>query len=201
MERRKFILGYVSVIPSAQTDAICNWPYLGKGAADTVIFFLDVCIFGLLTYYQTVSALNSFFLALSLHPHVLKRAQMEIDAVVGNERLPTFSDRASLPYVNALALEVLRWHTVVPTGWFYWLFYLLGRGWSLRSRSSPCHAGWHSWRIFYPEGRLGHPKHLVESRTQSTSRNRLLTVALGTLRMIQECTKALPYSTRRDSCL
>ena len=39
MERRKFILGYVSVIPSAQTDAICNWPYLGKGAADTVIFF------------------------------------------------------------------------------------------------------------------------------------------------------------------
>ncbi len=201
MERRKFIFGYVSAIPSAQTNAMCNWPYLGKGAADTVIFFLNVCTFGLLTYYQTVSALNSFLLALSLHPHVLKRAQMEIDTVVGNERLPTFSDRAALPYVNALALEVLRWHTVVPTGWFYWLFCLLGRGWLLRSRSSPCHAGRHPWWIFYPEGCLSHPKHLVESRNQFTLRSRLLTVALGTLRMIQESTKTLSYSTRRDSCL
>lgn len=60
--------------------------------------------------------MNSFFLALSLHPHVLKKAQMEIDTVVGNERLPSYSDRPSLPYINALILEVFRWHTVVPTG-------------------------------------------------------------------------------------
>lgn len=41
---------------------------------------------------------------MSLYPEVQLRAQAEIDAVVGNDRLPTFSDRESLPYVNALAL-------------------------------------------------------------------------------------------------
>ncbi|KIM45959.1 hypothetical protein M413DRAFT_298764 [Hebeloma cylindrosporum] len=63
----------------------------------------------------TVSAIYSFFLALTLHPEVLKKAQSEIDAVVGSERLPTFADRPRLPYMNALVLEVFRWHTVVPT--------------------------------------------------------------------------------------
>ena len=35
------------------------------------------------------------------------RAQAELDAVVGPDRLPTMADRPRLPYVNALALEVL----------------------------------------------------------------------------------------------
>ncbi|PPQ79518.1 hypothetical protein CVT25_003400 [Psilocybe cyanescens] len=63
----------------------------------------------------TVSVMNSFFLALALHPEVMRKAQSEIDAVVGSERLPTFEDRPHLPYINALLLEVFRWHTVVPT--------------------------------------------------------------------------------------
>ena len=36
--------------------------------------------------------------------------------MVGNDRLPSYADRESLPYTNALALEVLRWHSVTPTG-------------------------------------------------------------------------------------
>lgn len=32
------------------------------------------------------------------HPEVLEKAQKEIDAVVGSDRLPTFEDRSSLPY-------------------------------------------------------------------------------------------------------
>ena len=60
--------------------------------------------------------MNSFFLALSLHPEVAKKAQQEIDTVIGNERLPTFEDRPHLPYINALVMEVFRWHTVAPTG-------------------------------------------------------------------------------------
>ncbi|KAF9461394.1 cytochrome P450 [Collybia nuda] len=63
----------------------------------------------------TVSAIYSFFLAMALHPEVVKKAQAEIDAVVGNDRLPDFSDREQLPYVNALAKEVLRWNSVTPT--------------------------------------------------------------------------------------
>jgi cytochrome P450 len=53
---------------------------------------------------------------MALHPEVVKKAQAEIDAVVGNDRLPTFADREHLPYTNAVAKEVLRWHSVVPTG-------------------------------------------------------------------------------------
>jgi cytochrome P450 len=62
----------------------------------------------------TVSAIYSLFLALTLFPEVQKKAQAEIDAVVGNDRLPKFTDRSRLPYIDALAKEVLRWNTVVP---------------------------------------------------------------------------------------
>ena len=50
-----------------------------------------------------------------LHPEVAKKAQAEVDAVVGLDRLPSFADREKLPYINALVLEVMRWHSVVPT--------------------------------------------------------------------------------------
>ncbi|KAF4498982.1 O-methylsterigmatocystin oxidoreductase [Fusarium agapanthi] len=62
----------------------------------------------------TVSAITTFFLALTLFPEAQKKAQHEIDEVIGTERLPTLSDRQSLPYVNALVKEVLRWHPVGP---------------------------------------------------------------------------------------
>lgn len=60
--------------------------------------------------------LASFILALVLHPGVQEKAQEEIDRVVGSERLPEFSDRPSLPYVNAILKEVLRWNPVAPLG-------------------------------------------------------------------------------------
>ena len=40
------------------------------------------------------------------NPEVQKRAQAEIDAVVGTDRLPNFDDRKSLPYVEAVFREV-----------------------------------------------------------------------------------------------
>ncbi|EWZ79807.1 hypothetical protein FOWG_16135 [Fusarium oxysporum f. sp. lycopersici MN25] len=62
----------------------------------------------------TVSAITTFFLAMTLFPEAQKKAQYEIDEVIGRDRLPTLSDRQSLPYVNALVKEVLRWHPVGP---------------------------------------------------------------------------------------
>ena len=53
-----------------------------------------------------------------LNPEVQKRAQAEIDAVVGTVRLPDFDDRSSLPYVEAIYRETLRWHPVAPLGKF-----------------------------------------------------------------------------------
>jgi len=53
-------------------------------------------------------------LAMIAHPEVQKRAQAELDTVVGRSRVPTFSDAPSLPYVQAIVREVLRWRPPVP---------------------------------------------------------------------------------------
>ncbi|RPD58754.1 cytochrome P450 [Lentinus tigrinus ALCF2SS1-7] len=63
----------------------------------------------------TANAALVFFLAMALYPEVQKKAQEELDRVVGPTRLPDFTDRDSLPYVNALVKEVLRWHVGTPT--------------------------------------------------------------------------------------
>ncbi|KAH7374847.1 cytochrome P450 [Plectosphaerella cucumerina] len=64
----------------------------------------------------TVSSIECFFLAMILFPDVQKKAQEEIDRVVGADRLPTTDDRSALPYVEAIVKEVLRWHPVAPMG-------------------------------------------------------------------------------------
>ncbi|PIL29259.1 cytochrome P450 [Ganoderma sinense ZZ0214-1] len=64
----------------------------------------------------TLSTVQTFFLAMAAHPHVLAKAQVELDAVVGPHRLPEFSDMESLPYLRAVVKELLRWRVVVPLG-------------------------------------------------------------------------------------
>ena len=53
---------------------------------------------------------------MALHPLEQMKALEEIETVVGSDRLPTFDDRSSLPYVEALYREVLRWRPVTPVG-------------------------------------------------------------------------------------
>jgi len=48
------------------------------------------------------------------HPEVLRKAQEEIDSVVGHSRLPMFRDRSSLPYIDAMFTETLRWGCPLP---------------------------------------------------------------------------------------
>jgi len=63
----------------------------------------------------TGATLIIFILAMVLHPEVQARAQAEIDEVVGTDRLPDLDDRDSLPYIEAIYRETLRWKPVVPT--------------------------------------------------------------------------------------
>ena len=51
-----------------------------------------------------------------MYPEVQRKAQEEIDRVIGNDRLPTLADQPNLPYVEAVAKEVLRWNPVAPLG-------------------------------------------------------------------------------------
>ena len=69
-----------------------------------------------LVHIQTVSTLLTFFLAMAKHPDVQEKAQAELDAVVGQDRLPEYADRASLPYIEAIISELLRWQPVLPLG-------------------------------------------------------------------------------------
>ncbi|KAJ6089845.1 hypothetical protein N7467_005061 [Penicillium canescens] len=87
------------VEPGTEDEDIIKWSAgsLYAGGADT-----------------TVSSIASFFLAMALFPDVQRKAQQEIDTVVGSGRLPQFRDREDLVYINALVKEVLRWHPVVP---------------------------------------------------------------------------------------
>ncbi|KAI0742504.1 cytochrome P450 [Daedaleopsis nitida] len=94
------------------TDALTT----GSGGAERLFHrqhagrSMDVC------KKLTASTYIAFFLVMALNPEVQKKAQAELDAVVGRDRLPEFGDRESLPYISALVKEVLRWHIVAPFG-------------------------------------------------------------------------------------
>ncbi|KAJ8482604.1 hypothetical protein ONZ51_g5256 [Trametes cubensis] len=62
----------------------------------------------------TIATMTAFFCAIILYPDVQTRAQEELDAVVGPDRLPQITDLPSLPYVKAVVKELLRWHSAAP---------------------------------------------------------------------------------------
>jgi cytochrome P450 len=68
------------------------------------------------SFSQTVSSALTVMLALAMYPEVQRKAQEQIDSVVGQGRLPTFSDFEDLPYIQAIVKEAGRWHSVVPLG-------------------------------------------------------------------------------------
>lgn len=60
--------------------------------------------------------MSTFFLAMTLYPEAQKKAQAEVDRVVGGDRLPDFSDLDDLPYLTAMIKELLRWNAPAPLG-------------------------------------------------------------------------------------
>ncbi|KAF2111242.1 cytochrome P450 [Lophiotrema nucula] len=85
----------------AQMEFVHKWAALALylGGADT-----------------TVSSLMTFFLAVTVFPEVQKKAQEELDRVIGGSRLPVAADKPRLPYIEAIMKEVHRWHPVLPMG-------------------------------------------------------------------------------------
>ena len=67
---------------------------------------------------QTITFTQHLLLAMLKHPEYLKRAQAELDDVLGAgpARFPTFEDRPKLPFVDALFSETMRWGVPVPLG-------------------------------------------------------------------------------------
>jgi len=67
-------------------------------------------------FETTSTTLMWWILAMVAFPEVQRRAQAELDAVVGRARLPTFADAPRLPYVRAITKEVIRWRPAVRLG-------------------------------------------------------------------------------------
>ncbi|KAJ7899595.1 cytochrome P450 [Mycena olivaceomarginata] len=55
-----------------------------------------------------------FMMAMILYPEAKKKAQEELDTVVGRNRMPVFQDYEHLPYICALVKEIMHWRGVAP---------------------------------------------------------------------------------------
>jgi cytochrome P450 len=65
----------------------------------------------------TAGSLSSFFLACAAFgPSFIPKAQKELDAVVGPDRMPAFEDFDNLPFIHAIVNETLRWRPVAVLG-------------------------------------------------------------------------------------
>ncbi|GAV99374.1 cytochrome p450 [Lentinula edodes] len=64
----------------------------------------------------TAVTVHVFFLLMAMFPEVQRKAQNELESVIGKDRLPSFEDRDRLTYVEAVCKEVMRYHAVVPNG-------------------------------------------------------------------------------------
>ncbi|KAB5591583.1 Transcription elongation regulator 1 [Ceratobasidium theobromae] len=65
---------------------------------------------------QTANTLTVFLMAMLLFPDTQRKAQNEIDQVIGPDRLPEMSDLPRLPYLANLVQELLRWQPILPLG-------------------------------------------------------------------------------------
>ncbi|KAF4616302.1 hypothetical protein D9613_008357 [Agrocybe pediades] len=64
---------------------------------------------------STVNAIiHTFFLAMLCYPDAQRKAQEELDRVIGRGRLPDFTDQPQLPYLSALVKEIHRWRPSGP---------------------------------------------------------------------------------------
>ncbi|KAF8721962.1 cytochrome P450, partial [Rhizoctonia solani] len=90
----------------------------GENASEEDIYLIKWTAASLFTAGSTTTAslVNSFFLVVSLYPECAKKAQAEIDSVVGRDRIPTLQDRGLLSYTDALVQEVMRMCPPVPLG-------------------------------------------------------------------------------------
>ncbi|CDR18252.1 unnamed protein product, partial [Oncorhynchus mykiss] len=61
----------------------------------------------------TTNTVLWMMLYMVVYPDIQERVQAEIDAVVGPDRVPSLTDKGSLPFTEAIIMEVQRMTVVV----------------------------------------------------------------------------------------
>ena len=64
----------------------------------------------------TILTLHWAVLLMAEHPDIQDKVAMEIEEVIGHDRMPSLDDRSSLPFTEATLLEIFRYGTVSPLG-------------------------------------------------------------------------------------
>jgi len=64
----------------------------------------------------TTNSIISLIMAMINFPDAQRKAQEELDRVVGRGRMPTFADMPDLPYIVACAREIQRFRPAIPGG-------------------------------------------------------------------------------------
>ncbi len=75
---------------------------------DVIMIGADIVLGG---YESTYFFLSNLFGILVNHPHIQDQAYQEIDNAIG-KRAPAFEDRQSIPYMEALMMETLRYASI-----------------------------------------------------------------------------------------
>ena len=101
-----------------------------------------------------------------LYPDTQKRAQEEIDSILGHGHFPQIGDVDTLPYLNAVLNEVLRWATPAPLGQRDAChLYLAIRSYAVDGlcvrHPSPCNRRQHLQRLLHPCRVNGLREHMV----------------------------------------
>jgi cytochrome P450 len=62
--------------------------------------------------------MTCFVMVMAMYPEKQALAKAELDQLLRGKRLPTIADRGSLPYIEAMIHETLRWHVALPASEF-----------------------------------------------------------------------------------
>jgi cytochrome P450 len=86
---------------------------MGMGDYNFVVSMFDLFLAG----SESTSTTLTWAILFMLHnPEPFKKAQAELDQVVGRSRLPNLEDKAQLPYFEALLAEIMRCADAAPFG-------------------------------------------------------------------------------------
>ncbi|KAL4789039.1 cytochrome P450 [Aspergillus venezuelensis] len=109
----KYKMEQSSFRPSMLSRMLQQGPYETGSQEETAVLWSAIEVF--LGGSETLpSMMISFIVAMALYPNVQRKAQEELDRIVGYARLPGAQHRASLDYVNSIVKEVFRWRPPAP---------------------------------------------------------------------------------------